>query len=143
MSEDSDEEIQRLIEIRDRVEFRRLAGSLEREAWIMAARTVLEPGDREPCCVCGQFQGISQAHHVVPLTAQYDRGFKYPDQAYVWLCPNHHAMAHLFIQDDNRSMAPSAMRARGRTTGALHPDLSDKEFAKLVELMRSALRGPE
>lgn len=139
----NDDELQRIIEWHDRVEHRRQAPAVEREIWIMAARQLFVPGFREPCCVCGKFKGIAQAHHVIPLTAQYDRGFRYPDQEYVWLCPNHHAMIHLFIQNNNRSMKPAAFRARGRTTGAILPDLSEVEFEAMMDLMQRSGRSPE
>lgn len=135
--------LQRIVEIYERVEHRRRAPAIDRDIWIYAGRRLFDPGERAPCWVCGKFKSIAQAHHVVPLTAQYDRGFKYPDQEFVWLCPNHHAMAHLFIQADDRSMTPDAMRARGRRTAALNPDLAESEFDKLLELMHRAGRAPE
>lgn len=138
-----DDELRRIIETHDRVEFRRRAGRLERDAWIAASRMIFDPGERQPCYVCGKFKSIAQAHHVVPLSAQYDRGFKYPDPEHVWLCPNHHTMAHRYILDDNRSLAPAAMRARDRSMAALFPDLSEAEFNKLMELMQRAGRSPE
>lgn len=142
MSDDGDD-LRRIVEIHDRVEHRKGAPAIERDIWVYAARRLFDPGKREACCVCGKFKSVAQAHHVVPLTTQYDRGFKYPDQEFVWLCPNHHAMAHLFIQDDNRSMSPDAMRARGRRTAALNPDLAEGEFEKMLELMQRAGRSPE
>lgn len=126
-----------------RAEFRKRAGAIEREIWIAAGRQLFSPGEREPCWVCERFKGIAQAHHVVPLTIQYDRGFKYPDQEYVWLCPNHHAMVHIFILNPNRSIAPAAFRSRGQTTRGVLPDLSEAEFQKMMELMRRAGRSPE
>jgi hypothetical protein len=139
----SDDELQRIVDLYDRVERRKLAPAIEREIWIFAGRRLFDPGQKQPCFICGKFKSIAQAHHVIPLTAQYDRGFKYPDQEFEWLCPNHHAMAHLFIQGDNRSMVPAAMRARGRSIAAVNPDLSEGEFEKLLELMHRAGRAPE
>ncbi|MDH2341524.1 hypothetical protein [Bradyrhizobium sp. SSUT77] len=138
-----DDELQRLYDWRQLIERRRQGSRLDREAWVMAARQLFAPGERDPCHICGKFKGISQAHHVVPLTAQYDRGFKYPDQECVSLCPNHHAIVHLFIHVDGRSMARPAMRARGRTTSALHVDLTDNEFDQMMELVRRSMRSPE
>lgn len=113
-----------------------------RDAWIGLARKLFSPGEREPCCVCGKFKSIAQAHHVIPLTEQFDRGFKVPDGEYVWLCPNHHAMVHLYIMRDERSMAERAMVDRDRTVAALNPDLSEDEWTKLLELKSMASRSP-
>jgi hypothetical protein len=100
------------------------------------------PGERQPCFVCGKFKSITQTHHVIPLTAQYDRGFEYPDDEHEWLCPSHHIMAHLFIPSDDRSYEPSALRRSGATLAAIHPDLSEAEFEKMLELMRRSARSP-
>jgi hypothetical protein len=140
---ENDDELQRIFEQQLLVERRRLGPAIDRDAWIMASRRIFAPGARQPCWVCGKFKSIAHAHHVVPLTAQYDRGFVYPDQELVWLCPNHHAMAHLYIPTDDRSIAPAAMRARGRTTGALNGDLTEEEFNRLMELTRRSGRSLE
>lgn len=138
-----DDELRKIIEIHDLQEWRASAGRLERDAWLMAARQIFSPGKREPCWVCGKFLSITQAHHAIPLTTQYDRGFKYPDQSLVWLCPNHHALAHLFIMDDRRSMTEAAFAARDRAREHVHSDLSEDEYEKMIQLMRLAGRGPE
>jgi hypothetical protein len=138
-----DEDLQRIFDNHERIEQRRRAPAIDREAWLMASRRMFDPGPRQDCWVCGKFKSIAQAHHIIPLTTQYDRGYKYPNQEHVWLCPNHHAMAHLFIQDDNRSMLQAALRARGRTMARVFPDLSEDEFEKMLELMRRAGRSPE
>lgn len=143
MNEDDQKAILRIIEIRDLKAFRKQADPVEREAWILVARRIFDPGERQPCFVCGKFKSIAQAHHVIPLTAQYDRGFELPDGEFVWLCPNHHAMAHTFIIDENRSLAPEAFRARGKTARAVLSDLAAGEFDKIMELMRRAGRSPE
>ena len=143
MAGNDNDDIQRLYETHERVERRKREPALERDVWVLAARKLFDPGEREPCCICGCFKGISQAHHVIPLTMQYDRGFKYPDQEFSWLCPNHHAMVHLFIINGNRSITRAAFRARGRTTSAVLPDLSEGELNKIFELVRMAARAPE
>lgn len=136
------DELERIYDIWCRVEARKRAPTIDREAWLAAARRLFVPGERDVCHVCGKFKSIAQAHHVVPLTEQYDRGFKYPDPEHVWLCPNHHAMVHLFIIGVNRSIAPGAFRARAKTTRAVLPDLVGDEYEKVMELMRRACRGP-
>jgi hypothetical protein len=69
----------------------------ERTAWIKLARNVFDPGNREPCVICGKFQSITQAHHLIPLEDQYDGGFEIPNQEFAWLCPSHHDTVHLFL----------------------------------------------
>jgi len=110
----------------------------EREIWLTVARKVFVPSERQSCFVCGKFGSITQAHHIVPLTAQYDRGFKVPSNDHVWLCPNHHTMAHLYILDDERSMSDRAMKSRDATIASLNADLSDDEFDKMMKLMHMA-----
>lgn len=114
---------------------------IEKTAWIAAARLTFAPGEREPCHVCGKFKSIAQAHHVVPLAAQFDRGFPVPDHEHVWLCPNHHTIIHIFIGPENPSYAGAAPRKRSQTTSALHLDLSEDEFEKMLALRRRAFRS--
>jgi hypothetical protein len=140
---DEDDELQRLLENHQLVERRRLGPAIDREAWIAASRRIYSPGDRRPCHVCGKFRSITQAHHVIPLTAQYDRGFKLPDQESEWLCPNHHTMVHLYIPTGERSMTVPSIRARSETTSALNEDLTEDEFNKMMELMRRSVRSPD
>jgi hypothetical protein len=143
MNGDDDELLQRLIENHALVEQRRLGPTIDRDAWIAASRRIFSPGDRQSCHVCEKFKSIAQAHHVVPLTAQYDRGFKYPDQECVWLCPNHHTMVHLFIPTGERSRGVPTIRARFETTSALNEDLTEDEFNRMMELVRRSFRSPE
>jgi hypothetical protein len=140
---DEDNELQRLFENHELVERRRLGPAIDREAWIAASRRIYSPGDRQPCYVCGKFRSITQAHHVIPLTAQYDRGFKLPDQESVWLCPNHHTMVHLYIPTGERSTTVPSIRTRSETTSALNEDLTEDEFNKMMELMRRSVRSPD
>jgi hypothetical protein len=140
---DNDDELQRLFENYELVETRRAGPTIDRDAWIAVSRRIFSPGDREACYVCGRFKSIAQAHHVIPLTVQYDRGFKYPDQEYVWLCPNHHTMAHLFIPTGERSRAVPTIRTRFETTSALNEDLTEEEFNRMMKLVRRSMRSPE
>jgi hypothetical protein len=73
--------------------------SIEKSEWITAARISFQPGDRQSCHVCGQFKGVSQAHHVAPLGIQHNMGVKHAIQDFVWLCPTHHAIAHTVISE--------------------------------------------
>lgn len=136
-----DEEVQKIIALHDRVQARESRGKLERQIWLIAARQLFRPGERQPCFVCGNFKSITQAHHVVPLTAQYDRGFEVPDCEHVWLCPNHHAMIHLFLPDaDPASIRGTEERYYRRSL--IHEDLSARELEKLIDLLRRSARGP-
>lgn len=65
--------------------------------WIRDARALFDPSERQACHICGQFQATAQAHHIIALADQYDRGFKKPDHDHVWLCPNHHIVIHRFL----------------------------------------------
>jgi hypothetical protein len=84
-----------------------------KRAWIAAARQEFEPRRRAPCFVCGKFEAITQAHHVVPLNEQFECGFGVADHEHEWLCPNHHVTLHLWIdrsssdQHLGRRAAPS------------------------------------
>lgn len=69
----------------------------DKDEWILCARQIFAPGARQNCHVCGKYRFLTQAHHVLPLACQYDKGFKAPDQTYCWLCPTHHAAVHLMI----------------------------------------------
>jgi len=72
--------------------------SLNKVEWIAAARAELMAGEAEACDICGMTAAISQFHHVIPLSDQYDRGFVTPAHyPSAWLCPNHHAMLHKFL----------------------------------------------
>lgn len=137
-----EDEIQRIFAWHQRVQFRKTAGPIEREAWIATARQIFDPGEREECWVCGKFKSIAQAHHVIPLNLQYDRGFAVPDDEFVWLCPNHHAIAHAFIVHDNRSFKPADFRRRDRRRAPIHRDISETELEKIFDLMQRAGRSP-
>lgn len=74
-----------------------------REAW-----KVNTP--REHCFVCGKYQSITHAHHVIPVAevaTLFTKADVQPEEAmdfrmaYIWLCPNHHTIFHLI---HNRSM---------------------------------------
>ena len=54
----------------------------------------------ESCYVCGGFKSVAQAHHVIPLNEQFDRGFETPNHDHERLCPTQHVVLHLWIDDD-------------------------------------------
>jgi hypothetical protein len=66
-------------------------------AWVKTARGLFAPGERRDCQVCGMHKQIAQPHHIYPLAMQFWDGLNEPIQDFVWLCPNHHAIIHNFI----------------------------------------------
>ncbi len=103
-------------------------------AWVAAARLGFQPGRRQPCAVCGRFRDIAEAHHVVPLAAQFDRGFQAPDHEHVWLCPNHHAAIHVMIASDDPA------RLGSKAAGVI-ADLSEAELRAILDLISRSGRG--
>jgi hypothetical protein len=79
----------------------------EKNAWIINARSKIPVLKKEACYVCGKFLSISEAHHIYPLSNQYDDGVDISINDYVFLCPNHHTLQHIMINkrlpmdDDN------------------------------------------
>lgn len=71
-----------------------------KKAWITDARA-FNFGEPHPCKVCLVGFEICHAHHVVPLGAQYDRGFVEPSHEIEWLCPNHHAIVHVLLRSSS------------------------------------------
>lgn len=119
-----DEEICQLAEDYELRVARANAPKREKNAWIALARRFFEPGNREPCAVCSKFRVITQAHHIVPLEAQFDSAYRTPDHRYVWLCPNHHELVHIVIGGAERR----------KTALATSGDLSDEEFKRLMHI---------
>lgn len=78
--------------------------SFRKKEWITHARQSFEPMNRAPCVVCNKYAAFTQAHHVVPLSIQYDLGYTEPDQAHQWLCPTHHVVAHMLINATESSL---------------------------------------
>jgi hypothetical protein len=69
----------------------------EKSQWIAAARRTFSPGTRKPCEVCGKYETVTQAHHIIPLVVQFYAGYEFPDETFCWLCPTHHALVHAYI----------------------------------------------
>jgi hypothetical protein len=61
--------------------------------------------------------------------------FKTADQEHEWLCPNHHAILHLWIDDDQISPMQ-----RGRRAAPTVEDVDLTEIDRLMELTRRAGR---
>lgn len=92
-----------------------------KDQWIANARSEFTPGDRQPCYVCKRYSSVTQAHHTIPLTDQYDRVFERPDHTHIWLCPTHHVMVHIVIGPYPDSAA------RGRAAARIIVDLDDND----------------
>ncbi len=60
-------------------------------------RGSFKPSNRQNCLVCGKYIEITAAHHIIPLKNQKD--FDTIDHDYVWLCPTHHKLVHLAIDE--------------------------------------------
>jgi len=106
----------------------------DKETFVALGRASFAPSQREVCRVCGRFQSLTHAHHVVPLTMQFDRGFEQPEHNHVWLCPTHHAAVHILIGQ--------AMAKQKKASGAcinLVCDLQPEEFRKVLEVAEGAL----
>lgn len=68
----------------------------DRADWIDFARDEFrEMGARAlPCFACGLDRKYSHAHHLLPLSIQYDLGTDYAIHDHEWLCPVHHREVH-------------------------------------------------
>lgn len=104
-------------------------GPKRKDAWIEQARREFTPSERRPCAVCGKLALVSHAHHIVPLSDQYDRGFDRPDHSHEWLCPNHHALVHLLLTHRED------LTARGRVAASVICELSDEESPIVLKLI--------
>lgn len=82
----------------------------DKAAFVAAARAAFVPSDRQPCCVCGKYRSLTQAHHIVPLAIQFDRGAVQADHRHKWLCPTHHAAVHVLI-GQSQSIGDRASKA--------------------------------
>jgi hypothetical protein len=100
-----------------------------KRAWIASARLLFEPRPREARFVCGKFKSITQAHHLVPLAKQFDRGLETASHAHEFLCPNHHAILHLWIDGD------ISIERRQRRGAPTLDDLDDHEYQRMMDLM--------
>jgi hypothetical protein len=132
MMTDNSEQIEMTSEIQDLAEEyflradRARAPKRVKKAWIALARRCFQPSDRQPCIICCKFRVLAEAHHVIPLEAQYDRGFTEPDHRHVWLCPNHHQLLHVYIAGSDRKI----------TATIADNDLSEDEWQAIFRLRR-------
>jgi len=99
--------------------------------WVLRARSVFLPGNREPCFVCGKYVEVVHAHHIYPLSMQYDNGITAPIHDFIWLCPTHHAAVHIGIL--NLSSSGSSFRFQDDSPN--ENDALDNVCAKFVRLL--------
>lgn len=107
----------------------------EKAAWIAKARATFSPGDRRACEVCGAYADFAHAHHVYPLSAQYDDGVRAPVDDHVWLCPNHHAVVHHMI-----SASEAVLPCSISSVPIEHRDACDRIAADAVRARMRAIR---
>lgn len=74
---------------------------VNKSAWMNSARKSFDPGKNKPCFICGRHQSITHAHHINPLSIQYELDYELPDHNFEWLCPNHHAFVHKLLEKQN------------------------------------------
>lgn len=103
----------------------------QRRLWVAAARLGFDPGPRQPCAICAQYESITEAHHVYPLAFQFDAGETHPIQESCWLCPTHHRLMHEFIEALINTRQP---RLEGIPFG--ERDKLDKIGVRFVHLWR-------
>lgn len=107
----------------------------EKDAWILAARRAFRPSVPAPCLVCGKYRNLAQAHHLVPLASQFERGFVFPDHDHVWLCPTHHVAIHALLADSESEPTEAALRARGRRASGAIAEMELEEIDVLLDLV--------
>lgn len=105
----------------------------DKETFVALGRASFAPSQREVCRVCGRFQSLTHAHHVVPLTVQFDRGFERPEHNHVWLCPTHHAAVHVLI-----GQARAKQKKASRACISMVCDMQPEEFRKVLEVAEGA-----
>lgn len=102
---------------------------IRKAAWISAARLTFVSGQRLPCVICGKYEGLTEAHHTVPLAVQFNAGATEAIQEFDWLCPTHHAAQHVFISNLLAKVASDIPGLPSDESTALH-----RLNAKMVDL---------
>lgn len=70
-----------------------------RKDWVSIERDIFRKLKKikKPCAVCGLGKEYSHAHHLIPLSLQYDLGVTDASHEYECLCPVHHQLMHRMI----------------------------------------------
>ena len=103
-----------------------------RDRWLLLARESFTPSKRQACKVCRRYKSLTHAHHILPLSYQFARGFETPDHAIVWLCPTHHAAVHLFI-----SQCLSSRDKAGAGIIEMITELKGRELSKVFAIFEA------
>jgi len=106
----------------------------EAAEWIAAARKSFRPSLRTACVVCHKYEGLTQAHHVVPLSMQFAADMELSHE-HVWLCPTHHVALHVLI-------AQAASERERASQGVINVigSLDHAEIAALMDLTARAFK---
>jgi len=102
--------------------------------WYRAVRADFNPGEREPCAVCGKYRSLAHAHHIVPLARQHGMEKSAVDHRHVWLCPTHHAAVHAFI-------ANAEGRPFSATRCAIVMEIARHDNAEMMAIHRVAMEA--
>ena len=80
----------------------------QKKKWLANARVEFSPGEKKPCVICGKYTSVTHAHHLVPLSWQFDNGYESPNHDFSWVCPTHHSAIHIYINNllKNISLTP-------------------------------------
>lgn len=106
----------------------------EKDKWIALARAKFVTSERQNCYICRKWRAITQAHHIIPLSIQFEIGLTEPDGTHAWLCPNHHTILHAFLDGSISAASPNF--------GGLLAGFGRDELERMHELlMQSRSRG--
>jgi hypothetical protein len=116
------------------------AGAVQRQvdkiAWIAAARAEFRPSPQSACVVCKKYPSLSEAHHLTPLSWQYERGNRVADHRHAWLCPTHHRALHMLMGAEGEEE-----QKKGRRAVNVVVDLARDELRALLSLLTMAGAG--
>ena len=106
----------------------------EKQKWIDDARNKFVPEEKDNCIVCGKYLILTQAHHVIPLSYQFDHGIKNAFHYCVWLCPTHHNMVHLLMNQKDKWLTPQECDVVSLKNFCLMNAIQKDEYSKVLEL---------
>lgn len=102
-----------------------------KNSWIASARKNFTPETNIPCKICGHYSKWTQAHHVIPLSRQFEMGYLHADHTVEYLCPTHHVILHVLLNQFHEL----AKDINARTSDDISTDnLSPQEINGLIEI---------
>lgn len=110
-----------------------------KKRWVQDARATFRPSPRRACDVCGKYKSLTAAHHLTPLSMQFDRGRTEPSSAHAWLCPTHHTAVHILIRQISAQQSKPATSVCIAVIGDLSDESADG-WEKLLQMAREVLR---